>query len=51
LNGKVIEENLVNELAGINKDNLIEIQVIDKRQLKMRFNERGRVGVILTIRK
>jgi hypothetical protein len=50
LNDKILTEKTESELFLISKDNLVEIQVIEKEQLKKQFGKKGRVGVILRTR-
>lgn len=47
LNGRVLTENADTELFSITKSSLIDINVIDKKQLRRQFDKKGRVGVIL----
>lgn len=47
LNGKVLTENSDAELFQITKSDLLDIKVIDKKELLKQFNKKGRVGVIL----
>jgi hypothetical protein len=47
LNDRVLTENAESDLFSISKNNLVDIKVIDKKQLKKQFDKKGRVGVIL----
>lgn len=47
LNDKILTEKAEAELFVLSKDNLLDIKVIDKEQLKKQFGKKGRVGVIL----
>jgi hypothetical protein len=48
LNDSVLIENPESQLFSITKNNLVDIRVIDKKQLKKQFDKKGRVGIILT---
>ena len=50
LNDKILTEKTEAELFLITKDNLLDIHVIEREQLKKQFGKKGRVGVILRTR-
>jgi hypothetical protein len=50
LNDNVLTENAESELFPITRNNLVDIKVIDRKQLKKQFDKKGRVGVILKIK-
>lgn len=47
LNGDVLTDKAEATLFSITKNNLVDIKIINKKQLKKKFDGRGRVGVIL----
>lgn len=47
LNDKILTEKTKSELSSITRDNLVEIQVINKEQLQKQFGRKGIIGVIL----
>src|SRR5690606_30196972 len=50
LNDKILTGKTEADLFLVTKDNLIDIQVIEKEQLKRQFGKKGRIGVILKTR-
>lgn len=47
LNDKVLPANFESDMLSINENNLIDVVVIDRRQLKKRYSVTGRIGVVL----
>jgi len=48
LNGEALTESYEDELSTLKKEWIKSIRVIDKKQLKKQFDQKGRVGVVLT---
>jgi len=52
LNDKVIENNVEGTLYNIDRDNIIEIKVISKKQIKRAFNIQNKTaGIMITTKK